>query len=612
MNEVLTDPGRGCLTLVEILRQRAQYQPHRRAYTFLVDGECEEISRTYSELDLQARAVAAQLQSLAETGQRALLLFPPGLEFISAFMGCLYSGVIAVPVYPPHPARVERHIPRILGITRNAKPAIVLTTHAILEKTEIFFNGAPELRNMTWLSTDTINEAQAAKWQAPPLNSDTPAFLQYTSGSTTAPRGVMLNHGNLMHNERMIRQGMEQSSDSLVVGWLPLYHDMGLIGNVLQPLFTGYPCILMSPVTFLQRPFRWLQAISRFRATTSGGPNFAYDLCVKKVIPEQRTLLDLSAWELAFVGAEPINHETLERFANYFAPCGFRPEAFYPCYGLAEATLFVSGGAKQARHIVRSFPHAPNQDSPQSGDDFKRNGKRQLVGCGHTVMDQEIVIADPHTLIESPPGQEGEIWVAGPNVAPGYWNNKDETERVFQAYLANTRTRPFLRTGDLGILKDGELFVTGRIKDLVIIDGTNHYPQDIEWAVDQSHPALRAGCCAAFSIEADGREQLVIAAEVEPRCRPADDLPNSDQANPAANHNRRPIIVEEVVKAIRQTVSRQFDLAVYDVVLLKAGAVFKTSSGKVMRHACRAAYLNGSLETLDAKTSQYPGANERN
>ncbi len=608
MNELLTDPGSECSTLAEILRLRAQNQPHRRAYTFLVDGECEEISRTYSELHLQACAVAAQLQSLCEPGRRALLLFPPGLEFISAFMGCLYSGVIAVPAYPPHPARLERNMPRILGITRNAKPAIVLTTSDILEKKEIFFDCAPELRDMTWLPTDTINDDQAADWQEPEIKSDTPAFLQYTSGSTTAPRGVMLNHGNLMHNELMIRQGMSQTPDSLVVGWLPLYHDMGLIGNILQPLFTGYPCILMSPVTFLQRPFRWLQAISRFRATTSGGPNFAYDLCVKKVTPEQRALLDLSAWELAFVGAEQINPDTLERFANHFAPCGFRPEAFYPCYGLAEATLFVSGGDKQARHIVCSFPRGTNQAHSQPGDDFKGNGKRRLVGCGHTVMDQEIVIADPHTLTPCPPGQEGEIWVAGPNIAPGYWNNKDETERVFRAFLADTGAGPFLRTGDLGFLKDGELFVTGRIKDMLIIDGANHYPQDIEWAVDQIHPALRAGCCAAFSIEADGREQLVIAAEVEPRCCPVDGLPNNGCTQPTANHSRRPIIVEEVVKAIRQAVSRYFDLAVYDVVLLKAGAVFKTSSGKVMRHACRAAYLNGSLEILDAKVFRGPGA----
>ena len=605
MKELTIEGGHVCSTIVDILRWRAQNQADRRAYTFLIDGESEEVSISYAELDRQARAIAVQLQKAGGKGQRALLLFPAGLEFISAYMGCLYSGTVAVPVHPPHPARLERNMPRILGIARDATPSFALTTSAVLERSEVFFNFAPELRSMQWLATDTIDETQAQNWSDPGIDEDSLAFFQYTSGSTSAPRGVVLNHGNLMYNEHMIRQGMEQTADSLVVGWLPLYHDMGLIGNVLQPLFVGYPCVLMSPVMFLQRPLRWLQAISRFRATTSGGPNFAFDLCVRKVTQEQRDFLDLSSWEVAFVGAEPINHETLTAFADYFAPCGFRAEALYPCYGLAEATLFVSGGSKAGGHVVGSFQHSSEEQEPGEESDSRFAGDRPLVGCGRTVLDQRIEIVDPRTLCRCPPGREGEIWVSGANIAQGYWNKEEETERVFRAYLSDTGEEPFLRTGDLGFLKEGELFVSGRIKDLIIIDGTNHYPQDIEWTVEQCHPGLRVGGCAAFSIGANGREQLVVAAEVKPRHYPVGSGNTADRPPKGKNNNRYPLNVVEAVRTIRGSISAQYDLQTYDIVLLKAGTIFKTSSGKIRRHACRAAYLRNTLNALKVEGEQY-------
>ncbi|MEM6404525.1 MAG: AMP-binding protein, partial [Cyanobacteria bacterium P01_D01_bin.116] len=335
-------------SLLEILSYRAQYQPNKQAYIFLQNGEADlTTSITYAELDKRARVIASYLQSYR--GERALLLYPSGLEFITTLFGCLYAGVVAVPVYPP---KRNQKLYRLLSIVNDAQAKVALTTTSILSDIEKRWEEEAELSHLNWVATDTIE----TNYQDFILKSVTPenlAFLQYTSGSTGMPKGVIISHGNLMHNEQMIQQAFGHTADTIVVGWLPFYHDMGLIGNVLQPLYLGKPAILMSFVTFLQKPIRWLQAISRYKATTSGGPNFAYDLCLKKIKPEQLAELDLSSWEVAFTGAEPVNAQTLEEFARYFAPCGFRNEAFYPCYGMAETTLFVSGGLKQAKPIIR-------------------------------------------------------------------------------------------------------------------------------------------------------------------------------------------------------------------------------------------------------------------
>jgi acyl transferase domain-containing protein len=363
----------------------------------------------------------------------------------------------------------------------------------------------------------------------------------------------------------------------MLVSWLPLFHDMGLIGNVLQALYVGVPCILMAPAAFLQQPLRWLQAISHYRATTSGAPNFAYDLCVSKITPEQRASLDLSSWTVAFNGAEPVRADTLDRFTTAFAPCGFRREAFYPCYGMAEATLFVSGGLPSDPPLLYQVDRvALEQNRVIAATDEQA---RTLVSCGRSWLDQQLVIVDPESRSACPPGQVGEIWVAGPSVAQGYWNRPEQTQETFQAYLADGHAGPFLRTGDLGHLQDGELFITGRLKDLMIIRGRNHHPQDIELTVEQSHPALRAGCGAAFAIEIEGSEQLVVAQEVR-----------RDQL--------RKLDTEDVIGAIRQAIAEQHELQVHTVLLLKTNSIPRTSSGKIQRHACRAGFLSGGLNIL--------------
>jgi acyl-CoA synthetase (AMP-forming)/AMP-acid ligase II len=561
--------------LIELLSYRAKNQPEQRAYIFLKDGETEENSLTYGELDLQARSLASHLQSLISPGERALLLYPPGLEFISAFFGCLYAGVIAVPAYPP---RANMNLLRLQAIVKDAQAKVVLTTKSLLTNLESQLVENPELATMRWLNTDYIHTNLSSHWQKPRLESDTLAFLQYTSGSTGTPKGVMITHGNLLSNQRSIKMGFGHTDKTIFAGWLPLFHDMGLIGNVLQPLYLGIPSILMSPVAFLQKPFSWLQAISRYKATTSGGPDFAYDLCVRKITPEQLSNLDLSSWEVAFNGAEPVRAETLELFANYFAPCGFRREAFYPCYGMAEATLFISGGLKTASLVLSQVEGAALEENrvvaAESGE-----GTKTIVGCGRTWLDEKIIIVDRESLTQCPPGKVGEIWVSGSSVARGYWNRPEQTGETFQGYLADTGEGPFLCTGDLGFVQDGELFVTGRLKDVIIIRGQNHYPQDIELTVQKSHPALRSHCGAAFTIEQKGQQRLVVIQEVE------------------RTYLRR-LDIQEVVGNITEAVVDHHGLQVYATVLIKPGSIPKTSSGKIQRHACRRGFLDGSLNVV--------------
>jgi acyl-CoA synthetase (AMP-forming)/AMP-acid ligase II/acyl carrier protein len=563
-------------SFVEILRFRASEQPKQKAYSFLLDGETEEAHLTYEELDCQARCIAALLQSRGVSGERALLLYPPGLEYIAAFFGCLYAGVVAVPAYPP---RLNRPMPRLEAIVADAQATVVLTTTKILTQVEHQWLQTPNLKAMQWLCTDNVKSGLENNWLYTAPRSDTLAFLQYTSGSTATPKGVMVSHGNLLHNQRIIQQAMGHSSKTIFVGWLPLFHDMGLIGNMLQPLYLGIPCILMPPVAFLQRPLRWLQAISRYKATTSGGPNFAYDLCVSKITPELRATLDLSSWEVAFNGAEPVRADTLERFAATFADCGFRREAFYPCYGMAETTLIISGGLKTAAPVLQPLQQmalAQNQVVPAVGEGI---GEKILVSCGQLLEDMQIVIASPDTLTRCSNDEVGEIWVAGSSVAQGYWNQTQQIHQTFRAYLKDTGDGPFLRTGDLGFLYQGELFITGRLKDLIIIRGRNHYPQDIEKTAEQSHSALQSSSSAAFSVEVADEERLVLAIEVKRTY-----LKNLD--------------VNEVIRAIRQAVVEEHELQVYAVLLLKTGSIPKTSSGKIQRHACRVGFLDRSLDVV--------------
>jgi len=564
----------GPSNLVELLLHRARCQPEDRAFTYLVDGENEQIHLTYRELNRQAQAIGAWLESHELAGERALLLYPAGLEFIAAFFGCLYAGVVAVPVYPP---RRNRSLGRIQAIADDADAKVALTTDLVLNRVMPLIDETPHLKQLTWLATCRVPPEMDREWTMPDVHGDTLAFLQYTSGSTGTPKGVVLTHANLVHNSALISYAFEHTRSGTGVFWLPSYHDMGLIGGILQPLYVGRPNILMSPMSFLQKPYRWLSAISRFRGSTSGGPNFAYDLCVKKITPEQRKTLDLSSWEVAFNGAEPVRAETLDAFAEAFGPCGFRREAFYPCFGLAEATLIVSGGYVFQPPIVRTFDAAAlarREVVDAAPDDAEA---RALVGCGQNLPDQKILIVDPDTLTACPPDRIGEVWVRGPSVAQGYWGQEEATERIFGARLADTGEGPFLRTGDLGFLHDGELFITGRLKDLIIVRGANHYPQDIERTVQQSHPRLRIDCGAVFLVESGQSERLVVVQEVE-RHKQSD--------------------FTEIFQAIRRAVSGEHELALDAIVLIKAGSIPKTSSGKIQRHACRDAFLNGELDVV--------------
>lgn len=570
----LPEPIHLASTLVDILRWRAANQCDRLAYRFLLNGATQQTCLTYGDLDQKARTIAGQLQALGNPGDRALLVYPPGLDFITSFFGCLYSGKIAIPAFPPHGARMDQAAQRIVTAVKDANPIVALMTSSMRNKYELLFERVRELRPPHCIVTDSDAHDCEDEWRDPGIVPENVAFLQYTSGSTATPRGVMVSHGNLASNVMAIQTCFGMSPKSHAVSWLPPYHDMGLIGGILTPIHAGIPITLMSPLHFLQRPFRWLQAISQSRGMVSGGPNFAYDLCIRKITPEQRADLDLSGWEVAFNGAEPIKSDTLERFAAYFEPCGFRAEAFYPCYGLAEATLFVSGGWVEKLPATRHFRIPVEGHCPVVPCAIEESGGQPLVGCGRTLEHQELIIVDPDTLVQCLPKTIGEIWLSGSNVAEGYWNRPEETELTFRARTDDETMGTFLRTGDLGFLVDGELFVVGRLKDLIIIDGKNHHPEDIERTVAECHHAVRPGGTAAFSIDTSDGEQLVVVVEVQRKPKP--DL-------------------AAIIRTVRKAVADQHELHSHDIVLLQSGRVPRTASGKIQRHACKADYLSSSL-----------------
>lgn len=561
---------------IELLGYRAAIQAEKVAYTFLRNGTEEVNKLTYAQLEQQAQSIAAYLQSLGLVGESALLIYPPGLEFIAAFFGCLYAGVVAVPAYPP---RRNQNMSRLEAILADAGSKVVLTSASLLETIQSRIEHNSKLQTLPWLATDNLPPELATTWQEPSVNPETLAFLQYTSGSTGNPKGVMITHANLLHNSSVIRRRFGVSQHSHGIIWLPPYHDMGLIGGVLQATYSGASVALMSPMDFLQKPLRWLQAISHYGASTSGGPNFAYDLCVQKTTPEQREGLDLSSWEVAFTGAEPIRAETLEQFTVAFAPHGFRAEAFYPCYGMAETTLMVTGGAKQAAPIVAVVESEALEQNHVVLASADQSGSRCLVGCGQALPEQQLQIVDPATLKPCSENQVGEIWVASASVAQGYWNRSEETVQTFKAYLTDTQEGPFLRTGDLGFVRQGELYITGRLKEVLIIRGQNHYPQDIEFTVQHSHPALVPNGGAVFTVEGKGSEHLIVVQEVKRTF-----LRNLD--------------IDQLVSKVRQVVALQHGLQVHTTVLIKPGTIPKTSSGKIRRLACRDAFMRHTLAVI--------------
>ncbi|MET0646791.1 MAG: condensation domain-containing protein, partial [Pyrinomonadaceae bacterium] len=572
----LPGAARDASTLVELLRWKAGQQPAQLAYTFLLDGETQESQITYGDLDERARAIGAALQSLGAEGERALLLFPPGLDYIAAFFGCLYAAAVAVPAYPPRAGGREGRRSRLDAIVNDCRPSVILGTEAIISALKARNGELPALSSARWLAADSLESESGLEWKQPNVSGETLAFLQYTSGSTATPKGVMVTHANLLHNQRLIQSCFRQEERSVIVGWLPLYHDMGLIGNVLHPLYVNARCILMAPTAFLQKPLRWLRAISTYKATTSGGPNFAYDLCARKITDEQCEALDLSSWETAFNGAEPVRHDAMERFAARFSPYGFRREAFSPCYGLAEATLIVTGAASVGPPASLTLQQAPLEQNEVVPARAGAEGARMFVSSGEALSDQEVAIVEPESATLCAAGRVGEIWVSGPSVARGYWGRPSETEQTFGARLAGHEAS-FLRTGDLGFFHDGQLFVTGRLKDLIVIRGRNLYPQDIELTVEQSHGDLRPGGGAAFSVDAGNEEQLVVVQEVEFRRRPE---------------------ATAVIDAIRQAVAEEHEVQLHAVVLIKPGTIPQTSSGKIQRSRCRAQFEAGELQVV--------------
>ncbi len=577
-------------TLGELLRQRAEQAPEARAYTFLPDGETEADTFTYAELEHRASALAARLHSLGGEGERAILLYPPGLDFLTAFFGCLYASTVAVPVFPPAPMVDERGMERLRAILRDARPRFLLTTAVIAELAEALLPGVPELSSAHWIATDTALQEESTR-HAPSVKEGL-AFLQYTSGSTASPKGVMVSHANLLHNLAYGDATERNDADSVSVSWLPVYHDMGLIEGTLLPLYRGYPAYLMPPGAFLQRPARWLQAITRYRATNSGGPNFAYELCLRKVSAEERERLDLSRWRVAYNGAEPIRRETLERFVQTFTPRGLRWKSMLPVYGLAEATLLVTGPRRANAPTFREF----DEDALRTGAATEPRAPdartTSLVGCGETRHGVDVLIVEPSSRTRCEERRVGEIWVSGPSVAKGYWEKPEATAQTFDARLADG-SGPYLRTGDLGFLDEGELFVTGRLKDVLILRGKNHYPQDLERTVEQAHAAIRPGCIAAFSITAPGdEERVVLMAEVEPR--------KLSETNG----------LRQVTQAIRAEVATRHGIGLHAVSLLHPRSLPKTSSGKLQRFACREAFLGGSLKELSREVFSSPTRGE--
>jgi 8-amino-7-oxononanoate synthase/acyl carrier protein len=558
---------------VSILKHWAERRPEAIAFRF-TDVETQDTSITYRRLWDEVRGLTGYLQGRCRIrpGDRILLLYPPGLEFIVGFFACHAAGAIAVPAFPP---RSNRKASRIRSIVVDADAKWALTTGGIAER----------LTGQTWhedlvgvqiLGTDDPVCRDFDRYRPTAIDGDTLGVLQYTSGSTGSPKGVMLTQRNLVANAQLIWHAFEPSQQSVGLSWLPTYHDMGLVGGILMPMFLGCTNVLMSPMTFLQRPARWLRAVSKYGVTVTGGPNFSYQLCVDKIDERDMEGVDLSSLEIAFNGAEPIRPKTLEAFATKFAPYGFRSSASLPCYGMAETTLIVTGGPKDPRPVTRVFDRfaldekrvVPVTDDP--------NSARRLVGCGAVLPSETVLIVDPDTRAELADDSIGEIWVSSPSVGLGYYQRKEATERTFHARTKDGRG-PFLRTGDLGFLYEGQLYVTGRLKDMIIVRGVNRYPQDIEETVERASGVVQAGAVGAFAMDHDGREQLAIVAEAV-RVRDAD--------------------WDAEIQAIRRAVTEAHDLPPDAVYLVRNSSVPKTSSGKIQRHACLHAVRDNELKLI--------------
>jgi len=577
LNDHITEADTFTFTIPHILQYRALHTPDETAYIFLKDGEDDEERITYAQLYQSALSIAGELLSAGQQGSLALMLFSPGLEFVKSLYGCFYAGVIAVPAYPP---RKNRSLDRIKTLVVDSGAGIVLTTSDIYQSFERSFSDLEELKQMKWVCIDQPNEVTAGLSSEILLPEPTDlALLQYTSGSTGQPKGVMVTQQNIIRNLEFIRQSFSLSRKSVSVCWLPSFHDMGLIDGVIGPLYSGYPGVLIPPVAFIQRPVRWLKAITKYKGTHAGGPNFAFDHCVEGVSEEEKAGLDLSALDTLYCGAEPIRKQTFERFVETYSGFGFTPSMLYPCYGMAETTLIISGpeaGRGSAYLSVSGNELEQNRVVTVSGKD---PDARYLVGVGFPWIDTEVKIVNPETMLPCSDDEVGEIWVSGSIVTAGYWKKPLETELTFWAQIKGDEGSQYLRTGDLGFFHQGELYITGRLKDVIILHGRNYYPQDIEFVAEASHAALRSNASAAFPVEVNDEEKLVIVAEVE-------------------RSAIRDLDVEEVCDAIRQAVTAEFEQEVYAIQLLRTAAILKTSSGKIQRKACKKGFLDKSLQIV--------------
>jgi acyl-CoA synthetase (AMP-forming)/AMP-acid ligase II len=564
--------------LFDVARRHADREPAGLPFTFIdYSGACPvDTTLSYTGLDRRARQIAALLQTRGRPGERVLLLYPAGLDYLCAFFGCLYAGMIAVPAYPPLNPRLRS---RLAAVADDCQASAALTTHAVLtalgERTQL----PSPLARLRWITTDDSLDAFESVWREPMVDQGQIAFLQYTSGSTGTPKGVMVTHGNLLHNLYAIALHLQFSADDHHLTWLPPYHDMGLIGAILGSFCAGAPVSFMMPASFLRRPERWLREISSRRCSVSGAPNFAYELCMDKVTDDDLAALDLSCWTLAYSGAEPVRADTMARFSERFGSCGFQRKSFYPCYGMAETTLFVTGKPRDeppstvvidaglyAKDAVALTVAAPGSGAPSV----------EIVSCGIPAEGLDVLVVDPATLQPLPDCAVGEIVVSGPSVTAGYWQREAETVATFGAYIGE-RAAPFLRTGDLGFMRAGELYVSGRLKDMIISRGVNHYPQDIEGTVNHCHEAIRPGCGIAFSVSEANEERLVFVQEVGRR-----ELARAD----------------EIFRAMREAIVERHDVQPFAIALIESGTIPKTTSGKLSRRPCREDFLSQRLALI--------------
>jgi acyl-CoA synthetase (AMP-forming)/AMP-acid ligase II len=548
-----------------VLELMSSSRPDTVAYTFRSAGGTIGESITYRDLDRRARAYAAYVTSITTPADRVLLLYPAGIDYVVAFFGCLYAGVVAVPSYPPTGVRPIAAIERSIALARDAGARVALTTEAVAAKWDA--GRAGHTAPCHPVPRDLDDARGLAVF---PAAGDELAMLQYTSGSTGSPKGVMITHANLLSNMAVMAQGLETREGTTFVSWLPLYHDMGLVAGVLLPLLVGGTQHLMSPTTFLRRPFAWLEAISSERASITVAPNFAYELCLRRITAADADRLDLSSWSVAAMGAEPVRAETIRRFSHAFARCGFRAEATYPSYGLAEATCAVTGGAITAEPVVLRVDREALQSHEVKLAEADGDGL-EVVGCGHPYLDHSVTIVTEEGA-RCEPGEVGEIWITGSSVSRGYWGRPEASQRVFEARLPPDE-RAWLRTGDLGFLREGELFVVGRSKDVIIIRGRNHAPEDLELTVDECSDLVEPGGVVAFGVDEDGEERLVLVVALV-RGVTAD---------------------AKLGELIMRRIAEVHGVEVHDILFVRGREIPRTSSGKVQRRACRTSYRRREL-----------------